>query len=200
MKVIGLTGGIGSGKSTVSKLLKSWGARIIDTDASYHRLLKEHEGMIADLKEAFGEDIFIGNELDRQRLGSIVFRDREKLMLLNSITHPVVYEDVLRQIEEGRHDPNCFAVILDSPLLIHTHLEPLLDEIWLVTASLPVKLARIKERDHSDEEYILQKIRNQKSDEENIPFADKVIDNSGSLKELEQIVKELWSKSIEKES
>ncbi len=196
-KVIGLTGGIGSGKSQVSKILKELGASIIDTDAVYHDLLLTDKELICRLGEAFGSEVIENGTLNRKKLAPIVYHNKEKMALLNQITHPVIYEEIVRRIACYQEDPLTKLIVLDSPLLINTHLAPLAEEIWYVVVDLDTRIKRIIKRDGSSYEEVLNKMKSQRSDEENIPFADKVIYNNGTVHELKKYVEELWRNTLE---
>jgi len=196
MKIIGLTGGIGTGKSTVSKILKQKGARIVDADATYHKLLAENAELLAALAETFGADVIVDGTLDRKALGAKVYGKPEELKKLNAITHPLIRADVKRQLEAAEAE-GLKCVIYDAPLLIGTAMEEKMDAIWLVIAREDVKIARLMVRDNTDEETIRKKFRAQRSDAENIPHATELIDNSGTLEELTARVEALWEAACE---
>ncbi len=196
MKIVGLTGGIGTGKSTASRLLQKMGAAIVDTDATYHRLLKEDHPMIDALKEAFGEEVFIGNTLNRPLLGQKVFADRNLLQKLNDITHPAIRRSVLAQIEAIKGEGKAPFIVLDSPLLIGTFLESFVEEIWLMDTSMEVRIERLLHRDGLEEDFIRQKIKNQRSIEEDRPHATYIIVNDGTEEALEEALTKVVQKSI----
>ena len=203
MKVIGLTGGIASGKSTVSGFLKELGAVIIDADIVGHEVLKPDGDAWGEAVAAFGKEILApdGN-IDRKKLGEIVFSDNEALARLNQIVHPRMYALVKAQIEEYRRK-GVGVVVLEAPLLIEVPLsmkagEPSLsdevDEVWVTVAPESVVLKRLKEKSGMPEEQALARIRSQLPSEERVKQADVVIDTDCSLDELKAKVKELWRK------
>jgi dephospho-CoA kinase len=203
MKVIGLTGGIASGKSTVSGFLKELGAVIIDADIVGHEVLKPDSRAWGEAVAAFGKEILApdGN-IDRKKLGEIVFSDNEALARLNQIVHPRMYALVKAQIEEYRRK-GVGVVVLEAPLLIEVPLsmkagEPSLsdevDEVWVTVAPESVVLKRLKEKSGMPEEQALARIRSQLPSEERVKQADVVIDTDCRLDELKAKVKELWQK------
>jgi len=203
MKVIGLTGGIGSGKSTVSGFLAELGAVIINADEVGHEAFKPDTHGWRQVVTAFGRQILKTNgEIDRNKLGEIVFADSEALARLNSIVHPLVYEMVKAQLEEYRRR-GVEVVVLEVPLLIDVPLskkagEPSLldevDEVWVTVAPEAIVLERLKEKVGLSEQESLARIRSQLSPEERVRRADLVIDTDCSLDELRARVQELWRK------
>lgn len=203
MKVIGLTGGIGSGKSTVSGFLRELGATIIDVDRVWREALKPDTELLRAVVAAFGNDILApdGN-IDRKKLGDIVFSNPEALARLNNIMHPWMYETVKAKLEEYRQQ-GMGVVVLEAPLLIEVPLslkagEPSLldevDEVWVTVAPEFTVFKRLKEKSGLSEEQALARIRSQLSSEERIKHANVVIDTDCSLEELKQKVRALWDK------
>jgi len=194
MKVIGLTGGIGSGKSTVSQFLAELGAVILDADVVGHEALKPDTEVWHKVVAAFGRQILtpIG-DIDRAKLGEIVFGKPESLSQLNQIMHPRMYDMVKAQLEEYRRQ-GVAAVVLEAPLLIEAGWTSLVDEVWVTVASESTVLRRLKERTGLSQAESLARIRSQLSPEERIKHADVVIDTDYSLDELKARVGELWEK------
>ncbi len=203
MKVIGLTGGIGSGKSTVSGFLAELGAVIINADEVGHEVFKPDTQGWRQVVTAFGRQILKTNgEIDRNKLGEIVFTDSEALARLNSLVHPLVYEVVKAQLEQYRQE-GVGVVVLEVPLLIDVPLakkagEPSLldevDEVWVTEAPEATVLERLKGRAGLSETESLARIRSQLPSEERLRRADVVIDTNCRLDELKLRVKELWNK------
>jgi dephospho-CoA kinase len=203
MKVIGLTGGVGSGKSTVSQFLAELGAVIIDADKVGHEALKPDTELWRDVVSAFGSQILTPDgEIDRKKLGDIVFGNPELLSRLNQIMHPRMYNMVKAQIEECRRQ-GVKVVVLEAPLLIDVPLlmkagKPSLldevDEVWVTIAPESIVLRRLKEKFGLSEPESLARIRSQLSSEERIRHADVVINTDCSLGELKQKVKGLWQR------
>ena len=203
MKVIGLTGGIGSGKSTVSGFLAELGAVVINADEVGHEAFKPDTQGWREVVAAFGQQILKNNgEIDREKLGKIAFADSEALARLDSIVHPLVYEMVKAQLEEYRRQ-GVGAVVLEVPLLIDVLLakkaaEPSLldevDEVWVTVAPESVVLKRLKEKMGLSEQESLARIRSQLPSEGRLERADVVIDTDCRFDELRARVKELWQR------
>jgi len=204
MKVVGLTGGIGSGKSTVSGFLEGLGAVIIDADKLWHEALKPDTEIWREVVTAFGREILTPNgEIDRKKLGEIVFANPEALARLNQIMHPWIYAQVKAKIEEYQRRGEG-VVVLEAPLLIDVPLlmmkagEPSLldavDEVWVTVAPESTVLRRLKKKLGLSESQSLARLRSQLPSEERVKHADVVIDTDCSLDELKAKVKELWQK------
>jgi dephospho-CoA kinase len=192
MKVIGLTGGIGSGKSTVSQLLSELGASVLDADKVGHQCYQPGTEAWKDVVDAFGEEIVAPDgSIDRKKLGAIVFGDPEALIRLNQIMHPRMYDMMADQIEEYRLG-GVEVVVLEAAILFEAGWTPLVDEIWITVASEPTVVQRVRERTDLPEEQIRSRIRSQLSNEERKGKADLVISNDGGLDELREKVEELW--------
>ena len=191
MKILGLTGGIGSGKSTVSGFLTELGAVILDADKVGHDVL-EDTGIRQEIVSAFGQQVLAPNgNIDRKKLGEIVFGDAESLVKLNQIMHSRMYQIVKVQLEEYRQQ-GVNAVVLEAPLLIEAEWTSLVDEVWVTVASEDTFLKRLQERAGLSESEASARIRSQLSSTERVKFADVVIDTDCSLDELKVKVKKLW--------
>jgi len=191
MKIIGLTGGIGSGKSTVSRFLTGLGASVIDADKVGHDVLRNPE-IRREIVNAFGEQVLTpGGEIDRSRLGEVVFGNTEALERLNNITHPGIRLIVESRIGELRRQ-GARVVVLEAPLLVEADWASAVDEVWVVVAPEAKVLEWLKKRSRLSEKESLARIRSQISSEERVKYADVVIDNNGSLEELKEKVEALW--------
>ena len=192
MKVIGLTGGIGSGKSTVSQILCELGASVLDADKVGHQCYQPDTEAWQAVVDAFGQEIVAPDKnIDRKKLGAIVFGDPEELNRLNRIMHPRMYDMMAVQIEAYRRD-GVEVVVLEAALLFEAGWTPLVDDIWVTVASEPTVVLRVKERTGLPEEQIRSRIRSQLSVEERTKNADMVINNDGSVDELRVKVEALW--------
>ena len=194
MKVIGLTGGIGSGKSTVSGFLAELGAVIIDADKVGHEALKPGTEVWREVVAAFGRQILTpdGN-INREKLGQIVFRNSESLSKLNQIMHSWMYDMVKAQLEEYRKQ-GAGVVVLEAPLLIEANWTSLVDEVWVTVASESTVLRRLKEKFGLTEPESLTRIHSQLPSEERVKHADVIIDTDCALDEVRARVRELWQK------
>jgi len=192
MKVIGLTGGIGSGKSTVSRFLAELGAVIIDADKVGHEAFKPDTELWGEVVAAFGRQILTANgDIDREKLGEIVFGNPESLARLNQIMHPGMYEIVKAQLEEYRRQ-GVAVVVLEAPLLIEAGWTSLVDEVWVTVASEATVLSRLQEQKGLSRQEALARIHSQLSSEERVRRADVVINTDCNLDELKARVGELW--------
>ena len=197
MFVIGLTGGIGTGKSEVSRLLSELGAKIIEADKVAHEAYEPGTPGWREVVEAFGEGVLDADgRIDRKRLGGIVFDDEQARERLNGIIHPIVRRLLEERIAELERQGARVAVI-EVPLLVEaikqqSRWTQMLDEIWVVTAPEDQAVARVRARSGLDEKAIRARIGSQAMERERIEFADAVIDNSGSLEGLRRQVTNLW--------
>ncbi len=193
-KVIGLTGGIGSGKSTVSQCLAELGAVILDADKVGHEAFKPNTEAWHEVVAAFGRQILTPNgEIDRKKLGEIVFSKPESLSRLNRIMHPRMYDMVKAQIEEYRRQ-GVDVVVLEAAALLEANWTSLADEVWVTVAPEAMVLERLKKQRGLEEEQTLARIHSQLSSEERIKHANVVINNDGDLDEMKTKVKELWER------
>jgi len=194
MKVIGLTGGIGSGKSTVSGFLAELGAIIIDADKVGHELLKHDTEVWREVVAAFGRQILTpGGEIDRKKLGEIVFSHPESLSKLNQIMHPRMYGIVKAQLE-GYRKRGVGVVVLEAPLLVEADWTSLVDEVWVTVVSQSTVLKRLKEKFRLSEPEALARIHSQLPSEERVKHADVIINTDCDLDELRAKVKQLWER------
>lgn len=199
MKIIGLTGGIGTGKSTVSAYLAQKGCKIIDADLISHQMTEAGSPCLAEIKDAFGEDVFLrdGN-LDRKKVGRLVFADAEKKKTLEQIITRRVIEKTLRILQDCRAQQEDL-VVLDAPLLFECGMQRYTDETWLVVCRTETRLRRIAARDGLAEEDIQKRIANQMSTEQKEKLADYIIDNSRDLAWLYAQIDTLLAKSEQRE-
>lgn len=189
MKVIGLTGGIGSGKSTVSDLLKKRGYTVIDADEISRKETQNGGEAIEDIRLHFGNDVFLSDgSLDRKKLGDIVFNDRNQLKVLEKITTDVVIKKVNDIVKVFKNEGYEKDIFVDAPLLFECSLEKQFDEIWLVKSPIDLRIKRVIERDNVTEKQVLDRIKNQMSDEEKENKSTHVLDNSLNFEYLEKQV------------
>ena len=192
MKVIGLTGGIGSGKSTVSQCLAELGAVVLDADKVGHEAFKPNTEAWHDIVATFGRQVLTpSGEVDRKKLGGIVFDNPESLSRLNQIMHPRMYDMMKARIEEYRQR-GAGVIVLEAAILIEANWTPLVDEVWVTVAGEDAVLKRVNKQRGLEAEQIIARIRSQLSAEERVKHADVVINNDGDLDEMRAKVKELW--------
>lgn len=188
---VGLTGGIGSGKSEVSRRLESLGAVLVDADVIAREVVEPGTPGLAAVADAFGEDILLPDgSLDRERLGSIVFADAERRERLNAIVHPLVGER-MRQVAEDA--PPGAVVVYDVPLLAENDLAGEYDLVVVVDAPVEERIHRLTTLRGMTEEAARDRIAAQATPERRRAIADRVIDNSGTLEALSAQVDALWA-------
>jgi len=191
MKIIGLTGGIGSGKSTVASLLAELGAIIIDADKIGHEVLDTDSQAREQVVAIFGNRILKADgSVNRKELGRIVFADRKALANLNHIMHPLIYQVVNTKLEQYRTQ-RARIVVIDAPLLIEASWATKVDTVWVVTANETNILNRLRKTGLSSEE-ITARIHSQLTENERAKVADIVINNDYSSDELKLKVNSLW--------
>ena len=191
MKVIGLCGGSGSGKGTVSSILKKHGIPSIDTDAVYREMTSGDSPCMQALKESFGNDIVNADGgLDRGGLAAVVFGDAEKLKLLNRIAHSFILDETRRLLDEYR-SAGYAAAIVDAPVLYESGFDSECDEVVCVVADTDVRVRRIIQRDGISLDAAMKRIQSQMSNEELISRSHYVINNNGNLEELSSEVDKL---------
>ena len=195
MFVIGLTGGIGTGKTQVSQTLQALGATVINADLVGHEAYLPQTETWRAVVNAFGPDILdADNQIDRGRLGGIVFSDPAQLDLLNSIVHPRIYAIISDRIDALKAD-GVRTVVVEAALLIEAGWTPLADEIWVVTAPRDRVLSRLTGRGMSSDQAIAR-IESQMSQDDRISYADVVVANDSGISELESSVRQEWSSRI----
>lgn len=187
--IIGLTGGIASGKSTVSNILKSFGIKIADADVTAKEI-SEREDVIREMTEIFGKEI-LGEDgkQDRAKLKEMVFSDKNKLSALNKLIHPKVKEE-FKKIKENAAKND--IIIFDIPLLFESGMDKMCDKIILVFVDRETQIKRMFERDGISEELAVKIIDAQMSLEEKMKKSDIHINNNGTLEELEKKVKDIY--------
>lgn len=191
MLKIGLTGGIGSGKSEVSRRLSAKGAVVVDADAIAREVVEPGTPGLARVVAEFGDDVLRPDgSLDRPKLGSVVFADPEKLAALNAIVHPLVGE---RVAELQAQAPDDAILVYDVPLLVENDLAPMYDVVVVVDASDDVRIRRLAEHRGMPEADAKARIAAQASREQRLAVADIVIVNEGTLDELAARVDEVWA-------
>lgn len=193
MKVIGLTGGIASGKSAISRYLRELGAAVIDADLVARELVEPHTKGWQDIVEHFGPDFLRDDQtLDRKKLGSLVFASSPAREALNGIIHPLISKAVQEKVNGYRELGDYPLVVFDAPLLIEAGMTDLVDEVWLVAVPPEVQIKRIMERDHLTREAASLRLQSQLPLDEKTKYAHRVIDNNRPLSETLACVHGLW--------
>ncbi len=209
MKIIGLTGGIGSGKSTVADYLISRGFHVLDADQIAREIVLPGSEMLIRLTSIFGEEIIHEDgSLNRKKLGDLVFSDAEKKKTLDSMMHTeileLIHERVLQFREEAElaaetaidpgHAAKNKVIFIDAPLLFETGLDKSVGEIWVIDVDDETRIRRIMERDGLNREDILKRISTQMARDEKNSRADVILDNTGDQEALYRQIQELLEK------
>ncbi|MCF8011145.1 MAG: dephospho-CoA kinase [Clostridiales bacterium] len=201
--IIGLTGNIGSGKSTAANCLESMGAKVIYTDLLSRQVIEPGKPALQKITETFGTQVLNNDStLNREILGNIIFNDAGAREKLDSIVHPFITEELKEEIarykdeNRGRRAP---ALVVEVPLLFEAGMEYLFDEVWVVTVDKQVQIERIMQRDNINREKALSRISSQMPQTEKIKRSDRTIDNSSSPEHTRQHIKKLWKNIINQE-
>lgn len=193
---IGLTGNIASGKSMISGMLREYGAAVLDADLVGKSVLAENvEGALEQVRAAFGDCIFNGNQLNRHLLGSLVFGHPDLLMKLNDIMMPIMTRLVANEIALLHRTST--VVVLDAAILIEASWQNLVDEIWVVKASKDEQLGRLMTRDHLSRDEAVSRVEAQMPLAQKLAYADVVIDNTMDVEQTRKQVEMLWKTRIQ---
>lgn len=192
MKIIGLTGGIGSGKSTVTDYLISRGFHVLDADKISREIVEPGSDTLLELVSLFGNEILLEDgSLDRKKLGNIIFSDPEKKAIMDKLMHTRILEIIYEKIVYFREADNQKVIFIDAPLLFETGLDNSVGEIWVVDADDETRIKRIMERDNINRADILKRIANQMDRQEKNHRANEILHNSGEKTELYQQIEKL---------
>lgn len=198
MTVVGLTGSICSGKSTIARFLAQMGAAVINADEIGHEAYQPHCETWQQVVDAFGKTILAANdEIDRKKLGEIVFKDPEALRQLNGIMHPGMHRVAEKRIEKLKQE-GAKVVVLEAPLLVEANWLDLVDEVWVAKANEENSLKRCRERSGLSEAQARARLASQLPPDEKAKYADVLIDTNVSLAEVEEKVRELWEQRLTK--
>ena len=195
--ILGLTGGISTGKSHLSGVLREAGARIVDADRISHEITGKNGPAVPLICEAFGPEYAEDGVLDRKKLGALVFTDPEALARLNAITHPLIFEEMDRQIAREARD-GAQVIVLDVPLLFETGMDRLCDEVWCAWIPKRLQLSRLMARDGLTRAEAEKRIRSQMSAWEKRRLADRFIDTRGSMEDSAETVRRMYQALLER--
>lgn len=193
MLVVGLTGGIASGKSTVAQRFKELGATVVDADIIARQVVLPGTEGLETIVSHFGKEVMLpdGN-LDRKKLGAIIFADKSQRELLNKILHPRIINYSKELINNYKEKPNSPLLIYEAALLLEVGMQDLFDEIWVVYSEQEFQIKRLIERDTITVEQAMEKLAAQMSGKERIKYADRVIDTSGDLTSVFIQIDNIW--------
>lgn len=197
MKILGLTGGSGTGKSAACTAFARLGCGVIDADATYRTLCDTCEPMLKEIQNVFGDVFSTDGKLDRKKLGAIVFADAQKLQQLNAITHPYIRQ-AARDAFAAYSKRGCLLCIYDAPVLFEGQMETLCDKTCAVLAARNTRIARIVARDAITEEYAALRIDAQKDDAFYRERCDYVVQNDADLDTLYTQVRKIYENMVRK--
>ncbi len=192
MKILGITGGMGSGKTTVAAYLRDKGAAVIDCDDLARKILVKGSKGLAEVEKEFGQTVFKNDgDLDRKELARIVFKDKEKLKKLDEITHKYIIEKIAAKINEFKKDKNVSLIVIDAAIPVKCGFIDVTDEVWTVIADKEKRIERVMERSNLTYKEAKDRIDSQIPDEAYTNIADKIIVNNEGLYELKVKVAEM---------
>jgi dephospho-CoA kinase len=195
--VIGLTGGIGAGKSTVTQMLEELGTAVIDADKVGHQIYLPDLPAWCEIVDTFGPSVLNADlTIDRQALGKLVFASPEALRTLNRIVHPKMFDRMLELIAEMRARGWMKAIVVEAAVLIEANWMALVDQVWVVVASETVVVDRLAKQRALSPEHVRTRIAAQLSNDERLKYAHVVIRNDGSLEEVRHAVQQAWDQLI----
>ena len=197
MLKVGITGGIGSGKSIVSNFFSNWGAYIFDADKQAKNILLKNETAQSEIISEFGSDVInANNKIDKKKLSRVAFQDEENQLKLNTIIHPYVFQEIDKQFEKilnaGKHD----IFEIDAALIYESGADTHMDYVILICSKIGLRTERILERGKIDRDQFLQRVNLQWSDKDKIQLADFVIYNNDTKEKLEQQTKTVFNNLI----
>jgi dephospho-CoA kinase len=191
--VVAITGGMGCGQTSVANIFKKLGAYVVNADEMAKKAIDENQQLKKDLKATFGGRIFHRNgRLNRKKLASIVFQDESKLQKLNKLVHPYMVENIIEEVEKARESGRYKIIAVDAALIYEINIENMFDAVIVVAAYMKNRIARIQKRDGHTRKHILDRISKQIPIEDKMKWADFIIENNGTLKELEEKTKVVY--------
>ena len=195
--LIGITGGIGTGQTTVAKLFEKFGAHLINADQVGHYLLNNDEEVKEAVLRVFGKKVFDQNQhINRKELGKIVFGDESQLQRLNRIMHPIMVTHIIEAIEKARSGGKFPMVVLDAALIYEIQMEQLFDAVVVVSARTNLRIERVSARDEVDEVEVRNRMNRQIPITDKIKWADFVIHNNGDLASLEDKTRKIYNRIL----
>ncbi len=195
--IVGVTGGLGSGQSTVAKLMEKGNAKVISADEMAKQAIARNKSLQKDLMKVFGDDIFEKGRLNRALLAERAFKDITETRKLNQLVHPRMVENIIEAMEKARFSGRYPLIIIDAALIYEISIERNFDAIIVVTASIPNREKRVKERDGMSRQQFRERASKQIPLKDKAAWADFVIENNGTLEELEEKTRKVYKKLME---
>ncbi|MDK2824281.1 MAG: dephospho-CoA kinase [Clostridia bacterium] len=199
MLVVGLTGGIASGKSTISNYLKSLGAVVIDADLLARQAVEPGEKAWQKIRDYFGvQALNEDRTLNRKKIAEIIFANPREREVLNKIIHPEVIKKTKELIDKYKLDEQIPLIVIDAPLLIEAGMQELVDEVWVINVEPELQIKRVMARDKISEEAAIKRLSSQMPTLEKLKYANRVINNNQNIEETLHQVKKIWQEVVEK--
>jgi dephospho-CoA kinase len=194
-RVVAVTGGIGSGQSTVCEFLAEQGCKIIDVDRKAKQIIDKDTALQQELKKTFGADIFDEKgQLRRRLLASIVFENSDKINQLNHLVHPRLVSEIIEEMEESRFSHKYPLIVVDAALVFELNMEKMFDAILVVDCTLDKRMERVMQRDGQSRAEIMARVKRQIPLEDKARWASHVVDNNGSLEDLKKQTLQVYEK------
>lgn len=198
--IVGVTGGMGSGQSTVCSFFKEWGCHVINADDKAKEAIHRNKELQRDLKKAFGNDVFVNGRLNTKRLAELAFRDELNTRKLNQLVHPRMVQIIVEEMESARFSGKYPIIIIDAALIYEISIEHNFDYIVVVNAPVRMRQMRVSQRDKITRKDFYDRVSKQLPLEDKAKWADFVIDNKGELDALkdasEKVFKNLMNKRV----
>jgi len=192
--IVAITGGIGSGQSTVSSYFQKWHCKVINADLKAKEVIRKDKGLQIELKKAFGESIFFkGNKLNTAKLAEIAFSNELQTQKLNQLVHPRMVESLVEEMEKARFSGRFPLIIIDAALVFEISIEQMFDAIIVVDAPIMERIKRVKERDKMTQRQFKERADKQIPLTDKTKWADFVIQNAGTIEELEKNSRKVYS-------
>ncbi len=193
--VVAVTGGIGSGQSSVCSFFNSWGCKIINADLKAKEVIQKNRLLQSQLKDAFGKDIFEKNgKLNPSRLAEQAFKDEQQTQKLNQLVHPMMVESLVEEMEVARFSRRYPMVIIDAALVYEISIEKMFDTVVVVNAPILIRQKRVRERDGMTKKQFVARLEKQIPLQDKAAWADFVIENDDTIEVLEKRSKEVYNK------
>jgi dephospho-CoA kinase len=192
-KVIAVTGGIGSGQSTVCARFQVMGCKIIDVDKKAKQIIQKDIFLQEELKKAFGEKVFSDGKLNRKMLADLAFSTESRTWQLNKLVHPRMVSEVIEEMEASRFSEKYPLIVIDAALVYEISIEQMFDAVIVVWSSLENRIKRVMERDNLKRTEILARVKRQIPLEDKKSWADYVIDNNGSIEDLNKQADKIYN-------
>lgn len=197
-KVIGVTGGIGSGQSTVCEIFKKMGCKVINVDEKAKQVIRKNKTVQKELKREFGNKVFFSDgKLNRKLLASLVFNDENKTQVLNKIVHPRMVADVVEEMESARFSGRYPLIVVDAALIYEISIEKLFEAVIVVFSNQSQRIKRVVQRDNVKKEEVIARMNRQIPLAEKQKWADYVIDNRGEFSDLEKQVAKVFDDLVD---